>query len=202
MALFPMPADNAVKAAVAMCRALDAFNAESAAAGGPVLRMGVGINTGPLVLGTVGSADRLKCGVVGDTVNTASRIEQLTKRYGAPFLIGEHTFLSLVEPARFSFRLVDRVAAKGKQLAVSLYEVLDAEVPDRRAAKERTRELLDSAMALYRARDFGSAVQVIKQARLIDPADLVLTQICERCNRYAADPPLPDWQGFEQFDQK
>ena len=202
MALFPMPTDNAVKAAVAMCRALDAFNAESAAAGGPVLRMGVGINTGPLVLGTVGSADRLKCGVVGDTVNTASRIEQLTKRYGAPFLIGEHTFLSLVEPARFSIRLVDRVAAKGKQLAVSLYEVLDAEAPDRRAAKERTRELLDSAMALYLARDFGPAVQVIEQARRIDPADLVLTQLGERCTRYAADPPLPDWQGFEQFDQK
>ena len=56
------------------------------------------------MLGTVGSADRLKCGVVGDTVNTASRIEQLTKRYGARFLIGEETRRRLGDDARFTLR--------------------------------------------------------------------------------------------------
>ncbi|MEO7218574.1 MAG: adenylate/guanylate cyclase domain-containing protein, partial [Gemmatimonadaceae bacterium] len=88
MALFPLPSLRAVSAGVSMQRALAAFNRGSIADGGPSLHMGIGVNTGPLVLGTVGSQERLKCGVVGDTVNTASRIEQLTKRYGAPFLIG------------------------------------------------------------------------------------------------------------------
>jgi hypothetical protein len=163
--------------------------------------MGAGINTGPLVLGTVGSADRLKCGVVGDTVNTASRIEQLTKRYAAPLLIGEHTFRSLREPGRFSIRLVDRVAAKGKQLAVSLYEVLDAESAGRRSAKESTRGLLDQAMALYLAGDFRPARDTVAKARAIDPADPVLGLLFERCARYAAKAPV-GWLGFEQFDEK
>ena len=135
MALFGSSAERAVEAGVGMWRALEAFNVDSVAGGGPSLRMGVGVNTGPLVLGTVGGVDRLKCGVVGDTVNVAARIEQLTKRYGTPFLIGEHTYASLDVPHRFSLRMVDRVAAKGKKKAVSLYEVLDAETPGRRLAK-------------------------------------------------------------------
>ena len=201
MALFPLPADSAVRAGVAMFRALDAFNLESAAAGGPELSMGVGINTGPLVLGTVGSADRLKCGVVGDTVNMASRIEQLTKRYGACLLIGEHTFRTLRKPTRFTIRLVDRVAAKGKQLAISLYEVLDAESPERRRAKQSTRELLEKALALSLAGDFASARDVLENAQGIDPADPVLALLFERCARYAVKAPVA-WPGAEQFDEK
>jgi class 3 adenylate cyclase/tetratricopeptide (TPR) repeat protein len=201
MALFPMPADCAVRAGVAMYRALEQFNAESAAQGGPVLKMGVGINTGPLVLGTVGSSERLKCGVVGDTVNTASRLEQLTKRYGSPLIIGEHTFLSLREPARFSIRRIDRVAAKGKQIAMSLYEVLDAESPERRSAKESTRGLLDRAVAHYLEGAFAAARDLLEQARAIDAADLVLTTLLERCESYATKPPAA-WLGFEQFTEK
>ena len=201
MALFPLPADSAVRAGVAMFRALNAFNAESAAAGGPELSMGAGINTGPLVLGTVGSADRLKCGVVGDTVNTASRIEQLTKRYAACLLIGEHTFRSLREPGKFTIRRVDRVATKGKQLAISLYEVLDSESPERRRAKESTRDLLEQALALSLAGDFAPARDVLEKARAIDPADSVLALLFERCARYAANPPRA-WLGAEQFDEK
>ena len=201
MALFPLPADSAVRAGVGMARALDALNVLLAQTGGPQLRMGVGVNTGPLVLGTVGSAERLKCGVVGDTVNTASRIEQLTKRYGAVFLIGEQTFESLREPQKWSLRLVDRVAAKGKELAVSLYEVLDAESSDRRVAKEATRELLGQAIAAYRAGDFTPACKLLASARAIDPADRALVQLLERCERYAANPPAV-WLGFEQFSEK
>jgi class 3 adenylate cyclase len=201
MALFPLPADCAVRAGVAMYRALDDFNAEAAGASGPLLRMGVGINTGPLVLGTVGSADRLKCGVVGDTVNTASRIEQLTKRYAAPLLIGEHTFASLLEPEQFSMRLIDRVAAKGKELAISIYEVLDAESPQRRRAKESTRELLAQALALYFAGDFAAARDLLDQGRAMDPADQVLAVLSQRCAHYAAKPPAA-WKGVEQFDEK
>ena len=201
MALFPLPADNAVRAGLQMCRALSAFNAESVAAGGPVLQMGVGINTGPLVLGTVGSANRLKCGVVGDTVNTASRIEQLTKRYAAPLLIGEHTFASLLEPEKFSIRRVDRVAAKGKQLAISLYEVLDVESTERRSAKEATRELLERAITHYVAGNFAPARDLARKASGIDPADTVLSTLSRRCKEHAAKPPV-GWLGFEQLLEK
>jgi len=202
MGLFPLPADRAVDAGIAMARALRDFNRESAASGGPALEMGIGVNSGPLVLGTVGSADRLKCGVVGDTVNTASRIEQLTKRYGARFLIGEQTYNRLEDTTRVSVRAVDRVAAKGKAQAMTLFEVLDAEDPSRRDAKEATRALLDEARARYGERRFTEARRALAAAAVEDPADLVLPLLDDRCRRYEKEPPPADWQGFEILDSK
>ncbi|PYP79110.1 MAG: serine/threonine protein kinase [Gemmatimonadetes bacterium] len=202
MALFPLPAERAVRAGVAMATALVEFNRESQRDGGPALAMGMGVNSGPLVLGTVGSADRLKCGVVGDTVNTASRIEQLTKRYGARFLIGEETQRRLGGDASFTLRAVDRVAAKGKAQAMTLYEVLDAEEPARRAAKESTLALLDEARDLYTHARFAEAGRVIASARAIDPHDAALDVLAARCGRYELDPPPADWQGVEALDSK
>jgi class 3 adenylate cyclase len=202
MALFPLPAERAVRAGVAMAAALVEFNRESERDGGPTLAMGMGVNSGPLVLGTVGSVDRLKCGVVGDTVNTASRIEQLTKRYGARFLIGEETRRRLGDDARLTLRAVDRVAAKGKALAMTLYEVLDAEEPARRAAKESTMTLLDEARDLYTQARFADAGRVIAAARAIDPHDAALDVLAARCSRYELAPPPSDWQGVEALDAK
>ena len=197
MALFGLPADRAVRAGVQMWRALDEFNRNSRASGHPALKMGIGVNSGPLVLGTVGGHDRLECSVVGDTVNLASRIEQLTKFYKARFLIGESTFERLGAPGEFSIRLIDRVAVKGKLQAASLYEVLDAERPERRQAKESTRELLGEAMACYCGRDFAAARRIINEALKLDPQDTVLAIFAGRCERYLETPPPPDWQGFE-----
>lgn len=202
MALFDVPVERAVAAGVEMCRALAAFNQRSAALGDPQLRMGVGVNTGELVLGTVGGVDRLKCGVVGDTVNLASRIEQLTKTYDASFLIGDRTYRSLPDPAAFSLRRVDCVTVQGKAQVVTLYEVLDAERPERRAAKEATRGLLDAAMSAYFDRRFAEAVEGVAEALALDPGDRVLTLLAERAGRYAAKPPPADWQGFEALQHK
>ncbi|HEX6052949.1 MAG TPA: adenylate/guanylate cyclase domain-containing protein, partial [Gemmatimonadaceae bacterium] len=202
MALFPLPADRAVEAGVAMAAALREFNIESRGRGWPALEMGIGVNSGPLVLGTVGSADRLKCGVVGDTVNTASRIEQLTKRYGARLLVGEQTVRLLQDSERFTLRAVDRVAAKGKAQAMTLYEVLDAEEPARRESREATRSRLDEARSLYADRRFSESHRVLMDARSIDPDDAVLTVLADRCRRYENDPPSADWQGVEALDSK
>ena len=202
MALFPLPADRAVDAAVKMRRALEALNQELAADGGPLLAMGVGINTGPLVLGTVGTHDRLKCGVVGDTVNTAARIESLTKRYVAPLLLGEDTYRALKQPERFSIRAIDRVAAKGKMQAITLYEVLDGETAGHRARKESTRELLDRGRQLYLARDFAAATRAFADARVLDPDDPVLTILDQRARAFAQTPPPTEWQGVETLTEK
>lgn len=202
MALFPMPADRAVEAGVHMRRALAGFNLESLAQGGPELDMGVGINTGPLVLGTVGSAERLKCSVVGDTVNTAARIEQLTKRYRAPFLIGEDTCAALKQPARFSLRAIDRVAAKGKMQPITLYEVLDGETGERRARKESTRDLLSGGRQAYMARDFTTAGRMFGEAQAMDPEDAVLAILGRRAQAYAQAPPPAEWAGYETLTDK
>ena len=202
MALFGVSADMAVQAGIKMHRALDDFNRESIESGGPVLRMGLGVNTGSLVLGTVGANDRLKCGVVGDCVNVASRVEQLTKFYHAPFLIGEHTYERLRAPEDFSIRMVDRVVIKGKEQAIALYEVLDAESPERRAAKESTQDQLSRAMRHYFARDFVTAHAIFTAALALDPEDIVLSIFAERAERYTRKAPPSDWQGFEMLSRK
>jgi predicted ATPase/class 3 adenylate cyclase len=200
--LFDTSADAAVRAGIAMWRALESYNQRAAALGQPVLNVGVGANTGPVVLGTVGGKERIQCTVIGDTVNLASRIEQLTKVYGARFLIGEHMFRSLREPEAFALRRVDRVAVKGKNVAVDLYEVIDAEAPERRAAKLATRALLQSALEKYFGRDFDAALALFEQVSAADPGDVVPLLFAERCSRHLREPSPNDWQGFERLVHK
>jgi class 3 adenylate cyclase len=183
MALFDTTADSAVEAGIGMWRALDAFNRELVAEGASELGLGIGVNTGPLVLGTVGAHDRLKCGVVGDTVNFASRIEQLTKLYRARLLIGEQTYAALTAPERFSIRKVDHVAVKGRSAAASIYEVLDAEPPERRRTKEATRDRTREGMERYVARDFARARLLFAEVAAADPADAVAALFVERAAR-------------------
>src|SRR5258705_7040152 len=125
--LFDASADSAVRAGIDMWRALEELNRSSAALGQPELLMGIGVSTGPVVLGTVGGPNRIQCSVIGDTVNLASRLEQLTKVYRGRFLIGAHTFRSLSETHGFYIRRVDRVAVTGKNAAIDVFEVIDAE---------------------------------------------------------------------------
>lgn len=200
--LFDTEPDAAVQGGIAMWRALDALNRRAAALGQPELNMGVGVNSGPVVLGTVGAHSRIQCSVIGDTVNLASRIEQLTKVYRARLLITEHTYLGLRAREAVSVRLVDRVAVKGRAVAVGLYEVLDAETPERRAAREGTRGLHEAAIERYTGRDFVGARAGFVDMLAQDADDAVPPQFIERCDRYQREPPPPDWQGFERLTSK
>ena len=195
------PAD-AIRAGIAMWRSLDELNERSITLGQPELRMGIGVSTGSVVLGTVGGPNRIQCSVVGDTVNLASRIEQLTKIYRARFLIGAHTVHSLAESREFAIRKVDRVAVKGKNAPFDIYEVIDAETPQRAGAKLATRLILHSAMKRYFGREFKAALALFEQACAEDPEDVVPTIFTERCARYLKAPPPADWQGFEKLINK
>lgn len=199
MALFPVPAQQAVEAGINMCEALRNFNAVLAAKGQPSLDMGVGLNTGPMVLGTMGAHDRMQCSVLGDTVNLASRIEHLTRIYEAQFLIGENTYTSLLDPDRYSIRMVDFVAVKGKDKAIRLYEVLDAETDSRRKMKEASRDGLVTAMDAYFRRDFSAAYSIFSNLERLDASDPVPSIFAARCKRYMKQQLPDDWQGYEKL---
>ncbi len=193
LALFDSTVDAAVTAGIGMSAAIDQLNMRLVEAGDPEIRMGIGLNTGPLLLGTVGSSSRIQCSVFGDTVNAASRIEQLTKTYGARFLIGQATFDRLARPDAFSLRALDRVAVRGKTRSFDVYEVLDAESPARRAAKEATSLLLDEVVTAYRSRRYEAARASALDALRIDPDDPVLALYLNRCETLLRDPPSPEW---------
>lgn len=122
MALFAN-ADDALQAGLAMMAALDGFNAERRAAGREPIEIGIGINTGSLMLGTIGEKHRMDGTVISDAVNLAARIESLTKDYGAPMLISEFTYRELTNPEDSAIRPVDVVVVKGKTRPVAIYAV-------------------------------------------------------------------------------
>ncbi len=115
----PEQADRAVATAKAMIEKLAVLNREFAAAGDPEIAIGIGVYTGPAVVGNVGSHLRFDYTAIGDTVNAASRIEGLTKQYQTPILIGETTRNKLKNPD--AWVLVDEVAVKGKQDKIKIY---------------------------------------------------------------------------------
>ena len=122
MALFTN-ADDAVRAGLAMLETLAAFNAERRPAGQPPIGIGIGINSGSLMLGTIGEKQRMEGTVISDAVNLAARVEDLTKTYREPLLISEFTYQQLVDPKAYDIRSVDVVVVKGKTRPVTIYAV-------------------------------------------------------------------------------
>src|SRR5262249_26226941 len=117
MALFKH-ADDALRAGLAILAELDAFNADRRAAGRPAIAVGIGINSGSLMLGTIGEEDRMDGTVLSDAVNLASRVENLTKDYRIALLISEHTWRQLDDPKAYDIRPIDVVVVRGKTEAV------------------------------------------------------------------------------------
>ena len=202
MALFSNTPKNAVRAGIKMSEALQRFNEHSRKSGMPEMHMGIGLNSGPLVLGTMGGRDRIQCTVLGDTVNLASRIEQLTKYYDCQFLIGEETFEQIKSEDEFSLRLVDFVAVKGKDQAVKIYEVLNALGDERRRLREASKSILAEGMDAYYARDFSKAMKVFNTGLELDPSDRVFSLYKERSEEYMRSKPGENWKGFEQMKHK
>ncbi|HNV68710.1 MAG TPA: adenylate/guanylate cyclase domain-containing protein [Candidatus Ozemobacteraceae bacterium] len=113
MALFEQSPDDAVNAAIASLRPVVEFNELRQRRGEKPIRIGIGLNTGTLMLGTVGEHNRINATVISDAVNLASRVEGQTKTYGAEILITETTFKSLIRPHQYLIRTVDTIQVKG-----------------------------------------------------------------------------------------
>ncbi len=202
MALFDGDADDAVAAGVGMMRALADFNLEREGEGRNPLRIGIGINTGPLMLGTIGGQNNLKCGVIGDSVNLAARVESLTKQLGVPFLIGEATVQRLVAPGRFSLRPIERVQVVGLKEPVTLYESFDADPPAVREAKQRTLPRFLEGMEAYRARRWADAAAALGLCVSECPQDRVAQQLSDRIAALAANAPGAEWDGVLRLTKK
>ncbi|MBF0389451.1 MAG: PAS domain S-box protein [Desulfamplus sp.] len=123
MALFGGDADDALSAAVMMLKTLKDYNEGRNRAGYIPVQIGIGINTGRLMLGTLGESHRMEGTVIGDAVNVASRLEKLTKHYNLPLLISEYTLKALKDRSRYKIRFVDNVLVKGKSRPIAIYEV-------------------------------------------------------------------------------
>ncbi len=184
MALFSGSADDAVKAGISMLQRLDEYNITRGRPERPQIRIGIGINTGSLMLGTVGGANRMEGTAIGDTVNLASRVESLTKEYGVSMLITHQTFSQLRDPVQYAIRIVDRVKVKGKSQTVSIFEVFDADPPEIRAGKLATERFFLEAVLLYKNQYLREAKQLFEECLRVNPMDSVAQIYAKRCQQH------------------
>jgi adenylate cyclase len=191
MAIFNAPldlpghADHACKTAVRMMDELQKLNVGFAERGMHTLDIGVGINTGPAVVGNMGADIRFDYTAIGDSVNLASRLEGLNKYYGSHILISEDTYKQ-VKNGAFIFREVDRVRVKGKHLPIVMYELMIANL-----------ELLprfEEGLEKYRSKQFDHAQQIFNQL-VTDYNDGPSRLYQARCAEYLETAPPADWDG-------
>jgi class 3 adenylate cyclase/HAMP domain-containing protein len=180
MALFES-ADDALRAGLGMMATLDAFNVERRAAGQAPIGIGVGINTGTLMMGTIGEKHRMDGTVISDAVNLASRIEGLTKTYHVGLLISQNTYDELVDPRAYDIRPIDVVVVKGKTRPVAILEVFQRDPAELRAAKARTRELLQSGVEALGRHDVAGARRLFEECLAASPDDVAAATLLKQC---------------------
>lgn len=181
MALFSDCADDAVKSGIAMLNILTDYNEHRQSVGYIPIQIGIGINSGSLMLGTVGGKSRMDSTVISDAVNLASRIEGLTKDYGVPLLISQETLERLRNPADYAIRIVDKVQVKGKSQYVIVYEVFDADPPGILAAKLANLPTYTEAMLLCDRKEFREAGKLFEECLRTNPSDRVARIYLKRC---------------------
>jgi PAS domain S-box-containing protein len=173
MALFSNCADDAVHCAVAMLKKLADYNQIRHTESLPTIAIGIGINTGQLMLGTVGGENRMEGTVISDTVNLASRVESLTKVYGSTLLITEQTYQQLTEPSHFKIRIIDRVIVKGKTQSATIYEVFDADQPELVELKLKTLPDFKQGVESFHQHQFAQAQTFFEQVLQVHEHDKV-----------------------------
>jgi hypothetical protein len=185
-----------------MQQQIDSFNKDHDRSGDNLLRVGVGIHSGPVIIGTVGSEERMESTVTGDTVNLAARLEGLTKFYKSKILISQSTYDFIKDDKSLEFRELDLVQVKGKEEPVTIVEVLNTDPKAIRKQKLANREKFAEALVSYRAQKWTAATTKFKSCLKTCPEDGAVALYLERCKIYKKTPPPKDWKGQQIFDQK
>ena len=194
-------ATDAVVAALEMSRSQFLINSYYAEKGWPLIQFGVGVHTGSVILGNIGSTQHLDYTIIGDTVNFTSRLEGLTGYYNIPILISDQTKQQL--DASILVRIVDYVQVKGKSEAVFIFQPLGYLNDDCNFAKlQNVCADSDQAFDLYQKRLWDQAILfyncVLKQI----PNDGVALKMIDRCRFFKESPPDQLWDGRYIFDVK
>jgi adenylate cyclase len=197
----PDHARNACVSALGMIAEMDPLNARLAAEAEQEgrkhipLKVGLGINTGDAVVGNMGTAQRMDYSVLGDTINTGSRLEGQSKTYGVNVVLGPNTWARVPDFATIE---LDIIQVKGKKVGLHVYALMGDPEMAKDPAFIKVKETVDRLMASYRAQKWDEADAVIAELRVIGaPYHLeTLAELYEdRIKAYRIDPPPADWDG-------
>lgn len=187
----PEHARRAVDAGLAMLEACNRLSWQFVSRGWPQIKIGVGISTGQMSVGNMGSKFRTAYTVLGDTVNLGSRLEGLTKNYGVLMIVSEATKDAIAGQA---WRELDIVRVKGKNEPVSIFEPLGP-AAELAPGKLDELELLGTALATYRAAQWDAAENRFRELDRLAPDDELYSLYLKRIDFFRRNPPGADWDG-------
>lgn len=195
MAIFPNTAEQALKAGINMQRVLQDYNNERKEKGRAPVNIGIGLHTGPLIMGVIGDETRLDAATVADTVNTASRLESLTKYYGVNILLSGDSLGQIGNLVDYQLRYLGKVQVVGKDKPIGLYECFQGDLPEVIEQKLRTLELFNEGVRLYFSNEFRQSVQVMEQVLKVHPGDKTARFFKKEAQKLATSGVPDDWTG-------
>ncbi len=191
-------ASAAVRSGLEMLAALDSLNETFKAKDWPEVKIGIGINSGEMNVGNMGSEFRMAYTVLGDAVNLGARVESLTKAYGVLFIVTEFTAQAAPE---FEYRLLDKVRVKGKDQAVTILEPMgQRDTISQQDLDERDQYY--QALELYWAQNFAMAIEHFARLHEQAPNRYIYQLYSNRCQDFIEHPPQEDWDGVYAFTTK
>jgi adenylate cyclase len=199
----PMPnpdhAPSACRAALLCQERLEQLREKWKQEGKPLFFQRIGIYTGEVIVGNIGSESRMNYTVIGDTVNIASRLEGLNKHYGTAIIIGQNTCELVKE--EFIVRPLDLVSVVGSTKGIKIYELL-GEKNNTDGQKVRVAELCAAALELYLGKRWNEAMDNYKKVLELILEDQPAIMMLERCKLYLENQPPDDWSGIHRIESK
>lgn len=202
MALFPESAERSLTAAIEMQQSIREFNVMQKAQNLPTIKMGIGMHSGPLIMGITGDKDRLDATTISDTVNTASRIESLTKYYKADILLSEIAVQQIQHLRNFHLRYLGRVQVKGRQSSIGIYECFSSDDEDQVNKKEKTLAIFNEGMHHYLNKSFTDAIKCFESIIAINPQDHTARFFLENAILYIQKGVPENWAGVVEMVNK
>jgi len=202
MALFKTSPNDALKAAIQMQQALKEYNLYRKSNNRQPIKMGIGFHTGLLIMGIIGDDQRMDAATISDAVNTASRIESLTKYFKANILLSEESLRQvqssqLEEETPFYVRYLGKVKLKGKREPIGIYECFNGDNPAIIAKKIDSQILFKKGMDYYLDKQFQKAVNTFEKILTINPNDLTAQLFYNKAQKYLSEGTPEDWTGVE-----
>lgn len=199
MAVFPEKAEEALDAAIEMQKQITIYNGKQEKKGNLPISVGMGLHSGSLMLGTIGEEQRMEATVISDAVNLASRLEGLTKIFGASIIFSEKFLLSLDNPLSYNYRFLGKVPVKGRKKAVSVFEAFDGEPLTTVNLKIKHRGNFELGIHLFYSRRFAEGYKIFKEISRENNQDKAALFYMKRCRKF---DKLWMWGQWDDFNSK
>lgn len=195
-------ADSSIHTSISLIKELEKYNQKRMLKGKDPIRIGIGINTGELIIGTVGTKDRLSTTVVGNTVNLASRLESVTSKYSTEIIVSASTIATLKDHSLVRYREIDTIIAKGMTSPCEIYEVYNHKDLDFLQKMSYSLKPYMDGLVAYKLGLFEEAKTNFQEALNLNPQDTISKLYLDRVHLLLDHPPGSDWDGVIKFDIK